>query len=934
MTPTLPINILLVEDSPTDVLLAREAVANYPRFRLKQVERLGEAIDVMADDGFDVVLLDLGLPDSQGLDTLRNLLLARPNVPVVVMTARDDEELAVKAVHAGAQDYLVKSQVIDGVLGRAIRYAIERRHAEQSRWEQTALASLGADVGLAFTRGGSLRDMLQQCAESMVKNLGGAFARIWTLNHRENVLELQASAGMYTHLDGPHSRVPVGKFKIGLIAQERKPHLTNDVAHDPRISDPEWAKREGMVAFAGYPLLLEDRLVGVVGMFARKRLTDTTLQAMASVANQIALGVERKQKDEALQTTQQRLQHVLSSSPAIVYSLSLKGEAVVAVWISENVQTLLGYHPPDTWNIEWWYDNLHPDDKQVAETMIPDLLKHGHLINEYRFRHQDGSYRWIRDEKRLVGDAAGRPVECVGSWTNITKRKQAEAERDALLSRLQLHIERMPLAYVLFDADFRIVDWNPTAERIFGYSREEMLGTGPPYENIVPRSFWEKGEEVSSRIRSGDMQAHSTNENRTKEGRKITCEWFNTPLMDENGQFAGLICLAQDITERKSLEAQFQQAQKMEAVGQLAGGVAHDFNNLLTIISGYSEILLSRLDAGNPMCKSVKAIREAGERAASLTRQLLAFSRKTVLEPKVLALNDVVRETERLLGRLIGEDIQLSVVLDPTISRVKVDPGLMGQVLMNLAVNARDAMPKGGKLTVETRNVELDQDYARLHPEVRPGPYVLLSMTDTGTGMSAEVKARIFEPFFTTKEVGKGTGLGLAVVLGIVKQSGGHVEVYSELDIGTAFKIYLPAFEEMVSAPKGIENGQGGHGTETVLVVEDEDGVRGLAVLILQSYGYKVLEASNGKEALQLVEKHQDGIDILVTDVVMPGMGGPDLAEALRPRFPHMKVLFASGYTDDAVVRHGLLQEKVAFLQKPYTPLTLVKKVRQVLDQQ
>ncbi|HEV3385138.1 MAG TPA: ATP-binding protein, partial [Gemmata sp.] len=334
-----------------------------------------------------------------------------------------------------------------------------------------------------------------------------------------------------------------------------------------------------------------------------------------------------------------------------------------------------------------------------------------------------------------------------------------------------------------------------------------------------------------------------------------------------------------------------------------------------------------------PMRESVKAISEAGERAAALTRQLLAFSRKTVLEPKVLDLNEVVRETGKLLRRLIGEDILLTTVLDPTVSRVKVDPSQLGQVLMNLAINARDAMPKGGKLTLETRNIELDEEYARIRPDVKAGWYVLLSISDTGSGMSPEVKARIFEPFFTTKGVGKGTGLGLAVVLGIVKQSDGHLEVYSEPELGTTFKIYLPAVDEKISESKLVQVSNGGRGTESVLLVEDEDGVRGLALLALQTYGYKVIAASNGKEALQILANHRGVIDILVTDVVMPGMGGPDLAEALKSSFPKMKVLFSSGYTDDAVLRHGLLQEKVAFLQKPYSPLALARKVRQVLDE-
>ncbi len=420
--------------------------------------------------------------------------------------------------------------------------------------------------------------------------------------------------------------------------------------------------------------------------------------------------------------------------------------------------------------------------------------------------------------------------------------------------------------------------------------------------------------------------------NYRKDGTKFWNALFVTPVRDEDQRLTYFVGVQADVTDRRTLEHSLHQAQKMDAVGQLAGGVAHDFNNLLTIISGYSDIILSTAQANDPIRDFVKCISEAGERAASLTRQLLAFSRKTLLEPKVLDLNEVIRETGKMLRRLIGEDILLTTVLDPTISRVKVDPDQLGQVLMNLVVNARDAMPTGGSVTVETKTVELDEEYARLNSDVAPGKYVLLSVTDSGSGMTEEVKARIFEPFFTTKGVGKGTGLGLAVVIGIVKQSGGHVSVYSELNRGTTFKLYFPAVDEQVGDIKGQSDVGDMRGTETVLLVEDEDGVRALALLVLQMNGYKVLEASDGKAAMRVVAQHQGPIHLLVTDVVMPGMGGREVAEALQPRFPQMKVLYTSGYTDDAVVRHGILQAESSFLQKPYSPQVLAKKVRQVLE--
>jgi signal transduction histidine kinase len=384
-------------------------------------------------------------------------------------------------------------------------------------------------------------------------------------------------------------------------------------------------------------------------------------------------------------------------------------------------------------------------------------------------------------------------------------------------------------------------------------------------------------------------------------------------------------------------EEQLRQAQKMEAIGQLAGGVAHDFNNLLTIISGYSDLLLNGILRPQDATarEAVGEIRKAAERAAGLTRQLLAFSRRQVLAPQVLVLNSVVQDVDKMLRRLIGEDIQLSCRLAADLGTVKADPGQIEQVLLNLAVNARDAMPRGGRLTIETANIMLDENYARTHPEIQPGPFVMLAVTDTGCGMDAATLRRIFEPFFTTKGPGKGTGLGLATVYGIVKQSGGSIYVYSEVDRGTSFKVYLPRLEAdpIADLPPIAAPVQQAGGQETLLIVEDDDAVRALTRTVLRDNSYNVIEAIDADTALNWVEEHNQPIHLLVTDVVMPGMSGRELAERLKEQRPEMKVLFMSGYTDDAVVRHGLLDAEIAFLQKPFTPNALARKVREVLDE-
>ncbi|HUE83307.1 MAG TPA: ATP-binding protein [Pyrinomonadaceae bacterium] len=527
--------------------------------------------------------------------------------------------------------------------------------------------------------------------------------------------------------------------------------------------------------------------------------------------------------------------------------------------------------------------------------------------------------------------AANRKLE-----KEVAERKAAEdALRDSE-GRYRLLFESNPFPMWVFDLetlDFLAV--NEAAVRHYGYSSEEFLAMSlkdirPPED--VPALLADVAN-LSGGLNNSGVWRHQK-----KDGTLIDVE-ITSYSLSFAGRRAELV-LANDITERKRAEEalrhseeQLRQAQKMEAVGKLAGGVAHDFNNLLTAINGHSEMCLRRLTPEDASYRHINEIRKAGDRAAVLTRQLLAFSRKQILQPQIIDLNHIIVELNKMLQRLIGEDIDLLMGLEADLGKIKADPNQLEQVIMNLSVNARDAMPMGGKLTIETENVYLGEEFAGRHFSVPPGDYVMLAVSDTGCGMDAQTQARIFEPFFTTKEVGKGTGLGLATVYGIVKQSGGSIWVYSELGRGTTFKIYFPCVEgkaaRIVSDTKESELLAG---VETVLLVEDEEVVREMAMEILQECGYQVLQAKDGPEALVLAREHDGEIHLMLTDVVMPRMSGRELAEQLIPMRPEMKVLYMSGYTDDAIVHHGVLNEGTAFIGKPFRMEALARKVRETLD--
>jgi two-component system cell cycle sensor histidine kinase/response regulator CckA len=632
---------------------------------------------------------------------------------------------------------------------------------------------------------------------------------------------------------------------------------------------------------------------------------------------------ERKRAEEQSRVAAERLQAVIAAAPMVIWALDRNGIKTLSVG------KLLA---------KWGHQQNEMVGRSIFEAArdVPEMLGaarralNGESLSGVTTVGTEAFEWWYHPLRAADGAVAG----AFGVALDVSDRKRAE---DALRQSEHKLNEAQRIAHIGHweqDLDTGRITASDEAHRIFGLLPQEDLQTWAAWqERLHPEDRLIRAAAIERALREGARYEAEYRVVRP-DGDVRFVHSQGELTRDAAGRPRRLFGIVRDVTERRRLEEQFRQAQKMEAVGHLAGGVAHDFNNLLTIISGYSEILLPGLPAGDPRREMVSQIRQAGERAAGLTRQLLAFSRQTVLDPKVLDLNEVVRENERMLRRLIGEDVQLTAVLDPALEPVKVDPGQIGQVIMNLAVNARDAMPTGGKLTIETGNVKLDEVSAVADPEVRPGRYVRLAVTDTGTGMTPEVQARVFEPFFTTKGPGKGTGLGLATVYGIVKQSGGFVSVYSEPGRGTAFKIYFPVAQGRAPAGKSFPGlAPTARGTETVLLVEDEDAVRSIVRSVLQQAGYVVLDASRGAEALRLAGEHPGPVHLLITDVVMPEMAGRELVERLAPLRPGLKVLYLSGYTDDAVVRHGVLQADVAFLQKPFTMAALANKVRQVLDE-
>ncbi len=645
-------------------------------------------------------------------------------------------------------------------------------------------------------------------------------------------------------------------------------------------------------------------------------------------------GVLEKRREEQRKghaTLEIDYRELLERIPGVTYLTALD-ETGSRLYISPQIEELLGFTAS-----EWladphlWFRQIYPDDRQ--RVLVDFYRSHHHgkpFRSEYRFICRDGRIVWVRDEGTVIRDQFGHPCLIQGfmfDMSELLKTKQALRRSEA---KFQTIFEGMDTGIIIVDRDGKIVKSNRAFQKMLGYRGNELFNRS--LNELVHPGDATQDLDLQKKLKSGEIDYYRIERRYLrKDGEMI---WGRLRASLCQGLEEHTIHMIEDITGWKQLEMQFLQSQKMETVGRLAGGIAHDLNNLLTVLGGYSQLSLLEIEEDHPLRSNLEEIKRTVDRATELTQRLLAISRRQTMEMKVFNLNWLLKGLEKMLVRIIGEDIELIFSLADDLGEVKSDPGQIEQAILNLVVNARDAMPQGGKLIIETCNVLLDQNDVQSHFDVIPGPYVLLSVTDTGCGMSPEVKERIFDPFFTTKSEGKGTGLGLSTVYGIVKQSGGYIFVYSEVHQGTTFKIYLPRVQEKVDdLTRREETGDFPRGNETILLVEDEEALRSLTAKVLRDQGYTVLEAAHGEEAMRLAREclHQK-IHLVVTDLVMPQMGGKELVQQLKLLSPNTRILFISGYADGAMTHQASLEPETPFLQKPFSPMELARKIREILE--
>jgi PAS domain S-box-containing protein len=814
----------------------------------------------------------------------------------------------------------------------------------------------------ALAQASSEQQLLNQICEIIVR-VGGyrmagiAYAQQDELKTVQPVAHAGYDSGYLETVGIRWSDTPAGHGPIGTAIRENRICVCTDTASNPLFAPwRDAAMQRGYAAIIAFPLRAAGQPFGALAIYSEQpnSFEKSEIELLSEMANNLAFGItglrlqeESRRATAALREAEAKYRQLVEQVPAISY-VAETGAFGPFLYMSPQAKTILGYDPEDCLaDSRFWWEHLNPEDQPRA--LLEDSWEEGRLFQiEYRMRRSDGEEVWVRDEAIIVRDPMTGKRLTRGLLVDITEQKRAQGALRESEERYRTFVEQSSEGIYRMEIDPPIpchisIDEQLAWGRKYGYMAEcndamaRMYGRASAQELI--------GKKLSEFLVLNHPVTRQYMERFIRGGYRITEE--ESIELDAQGQkrifrntMVGTIVdgywvrtwgITRDVTERKHLEEQLRNAQQLEAIGRLAGGVAHDFNNILSIIMGHAELLLaSGVDERSRL--GLEQVRRAAERAASLTQQLLAFSRKQVLQPRVLDLNETVADVQKMLSRVIGEDIELIARLHPSLMLVKADPSQVEQVLINLAVNARDAMPQGGRLAMETSNLELREDAAR-DVDLSPGRYVMLKVTDTGNGMDATTLSHVFEPFFTTKAVGKGTGLGLSTVYGIIKQSGGSIQVDSEPGSGTSFRIYLPTTDgETHKQAERAAGARVGGGSETILVAEDEPDLRELTRIFLESYGYKVLDAGSAEQAIRMAEDFGETIHLLLTDVIMPGMSGRQLAERIQCNSPSTKIVYMTGYTDDMVVQHKVLEPGVQLLQKPFTKAELALKVRSTLD--
>ena len=806
------------------------------------------------------------------------------------------------------------------VVESEIRAADGRIH--QVNWHCIPIMGDQGDVAAALYSGQDVTTQRQTEAalrdsEQLLRDLVGSLGDVvYTIDTEQRL------TGLFGHLHGRETRI--------IESMENAPR---EAFRDAAVTSNEQANRR---ALAGEHVIFQWALP----QDATPYWFQTSLAPLHNHAGDIigAVGVIRdisalSQAQQTLQESERYVSTLLSNLPGMAYRCRRNTHCTME-FVSEGCLPLTGYPPqslvdnPDL----TFRDLIHPEDRAgVAETIAQAAAQGRPFQIEYRLSTASGQEKWVLEQGRAVAAYGQHHTTTIleGYIADVTAIHQAQKARRASEARYHVIFDVVPSLVISLDTQQRVCDCNGRVQEMLGLSPDELLGQ--PLEHWIDPDDQAAVSAALSQVLHGRGSHHHEYSLRHHSGKRVDVD-VRCSLLQEDSPEPQIVCLIEDISERRLLHAQLRQMQKMEALGRLAGAVAHDFNNLLTVISGYGHMALDSLPVQHPIRQDLEQILAAGERAGSLTRQLLLFSRRHEVDMVVLDLNEVLREVESMLERLIGEDVRLEMRLDPQLHQVKADARLIEQVLINLAVNARDAMPSGGELRIETTNVTLSPESASPYPRMRPGDYAMFAVNDTGTGMTPEVLEHLFEPFFTTKEPGKGTGLGLSSVYAIIEQMHGDIQVYTALGQGSRFMIYLPAASDTQSAPKREAAPQTPRGSETILIIEDQREVRDLVGRILTRLGYTVLPASNGAEAMSIARASAGQIDLVLSDVIMPDQMGPEVVDSLRQEFPALRVLFMSGYTDVALEGYGVSPDDLALIQKPFTIQELAGRLRQILD--